>query len=388
VWEPAESTKNLELKNKIRETAKKANSTTIRFDIGEPDFCPPDYVTDAMVSCHKGGKSKYRPAGGLQRLRELIADYQSESLERRISAEQVVMTPGASGAIYIVLSTFVNPGDSVMYPDPGFPNYREAIKKVGAIPVPYNIKEKLPEFDMFSIIPLDLKENIKKHKPKVAIFNSPGNPGGNVECEAMLKDAIEICDENGVNAFSDEVYDKFIYGVNYTPVGTLTDKAIIANSFSKSLGMTGDRLGYVVVPDEKTAEIISRVENVVIACPPTPPQYGAIAAFKNQDKTNAFINDKVNEFRKRKDLMVQNLRSIKGIRCDNPDGAFYIFPNVEELGMSSQQLSDFLFKEANITAVPGDAFGENGEGHLRFAYTTSKIEEGMERMKTALDSLS
>jgi aspartate/methionine/tyrosine aminotransferase len=385
MWEPTKNMSSIG-PSQIREVAKKANPDTIRFDIGEPDFRPPHYVEDAIVQAIRDGKKKYSPAGGLPELRKLIAEFYSPRFEKNITPSQVVITCGAEEALYSAASSYINPGDRVLHPDPGFPNYLDIIRKVGGIPIPINHKDK----EWFSLSPTELKKTVKKHKPKMAILNYPNNPTGVTECEMILKDTLKIFDENDIKVVSDEVYERFTYDKEHVSVGKLSDNAIVVNSFSKTYAMTGFRLGYAIAPSEKVAETLCRTQNIIIACPTTPTQYGAIEIFKNPDKSESFVNDIVDEFRKRRDFIVKELNSVKGIECECPDGAFYVFPDIKGTGMSSQELSDFLIKEANVSTVPGSAFGKNGECHLRLAYVNSinKIKEGTDKIKITLDSRS
>lgn len=382
MWEPAEKMRDVKPSG-IRKLAEKKGPRTISFDIGEPDFNPPEHVTEAIIKAIKENKTKYSPTCGLPQLRKLTADYYSRVFEKPVSFEEVIITPGASGALTLGVLAYTNYGDKVLYPDPGFPNYEGLIRVVGARPVPF----KLDRQNNFSLNLSNFEKSVKEHKPKIVIFNYPENPLGVVEDEKTLEEAAEICEENDAAIISDEVYDRIIYEKKHVPLRRLSDNVLTVNSNSKTLCMTGYRLGIAIPPNKNVAANLSNAQQYTTACPSTESQYGMIAALEKQEETDRFIRNMVDTFKERRDLIVGELNSMKGIRCKKPDGAFYVFPNIERTGMSSQQFSDYLVERADITTVPGVVFGENGEGHLRISYATSQIKQGMNRMKIAVKPL-
>jgi len=388
-WIPCQNMQCSE-EDPIRKMAAYVNSDTIRFDIGEPDICPPQHINEAIKKAMDEGRIKYSPTGGIKRLKELTAEYYSGLFEKTVKPNQVVMTNGATEAISSTIAAHVEPGDKVLYPNPHFPKYVSFIKDARAIPIPINIRTKTKQLDIFTLKLTELEEVVKEHKPKIAILNFPGNPAGNEECEAILEDALEICNENNVGVISDEVYNRYVYEVKHVPIGKLSDNVITVDAPSKTFAMTGWRLGCAIAPNEEIAKNISKKQSDRTTCPNTAAQYGLIAAYENPEKSEEFIRQTVSEFRKRRDFLVRDLNCLKGVRCANPEGAFYAFPNIERTGMTSQQFTDLLVSEANVTTVPGSAFGNSGEGFTRFAYTTpiDKIAEASRRIKMAVESAS
>jgi len=382
MWEPAEKMRDVKPSG-IRKLAEKKGYRTISFDIGEPDFNPPPHVSEGVIKAIKEGKTKYSPTCGLPQLRKLTADYYSRVFEKPVSFEEVIITPGASGALTLGILAYVNPGDRVLYPDPGFPNYEGLIRVAGGRPVPF----KLDRQNNFSLNLSDFEETLEKQKPKIAIFNYPENPLGIVEDEKTIEKALGICEKNDVNVISDEVYDRIIYEKKHVPLRRLSDNVLTVNSNSKTLCMTGYRLGFAISPNKSVAANLSNAQQYTTACPSTESQFGMIAALEKQEETDKFVRNMVSTFKERRALIVYELNSMKGISCKRPDGAFYVFPNIEKTGMDSQQFSDYLIEKADITTVPGVVFGENGEGHLRISYATTQIKEGMGRMRFALEPL-
>ena len=382
MWEPAEKMRDVKPSG-IRKLSEKKGPNTISFDIGEPDFNPPEHVTEAIIKAIRENKTKYSPSCGLPKLRELTAKYYSRLFEKPVLKDEVIITPGASGALTLGILAYANYGDKILYPDPGFPNYEGLIRVAGARPVPF----KLDRQNNFSLNLSNFERDVEYHKPKIVIFNYPENPLGVVEDERTLKEAANICERNDTIIISDEVYDRIIYDKEHVPMGRLSDNVITVNSNSKTLCMTGYRLGIAISPDISVATNLSNVQQYTTACPNTESQYGMIAALEKQEETERFVRTMVSTFKERRDLIVDELNSMKGIRCERPDGAFYVFPNIERTGMNSQQFSDYLIERADITTVPGVVFGENGEGHLRISYATNQIKQGMNRMKLALKPL-
>jgi len=382
MWEPAEKMRDVKPSG-IRKLSEKKGPNTISFDIGEPDFNPPEHVTEAIIKAIRENKTKYSPSCGLPKLRELTAKYYSRLFEKPVLKDEVIITPGASGALTLGILAYANYGDKILYPDPGFPNYEGLIRVAGARPVPF----KLDRQNNFSLNLSNFERDVEYHKPKIVIFNYPENPLGVVEDERTLKEAANICERNDTIIISDEVYDRIIYDKEHVPMGRLSDNVITVNSNSKTLCMTGYRLGIAISPDISVATNLSNVQQYTTACPNTESQYGMIAALEKQEETERFVRTMVSTFKERRDLIVDELNSMKEIRCERPDGAFYVFPNIERTGMNSQQFSDYLIERADITTVPGVVFGENGEGHLRISYATNQIKQGMNRMKLALKPL-
>jgi aspartate/methionine/tyrosine aminotransferase len=362
----------------------KQGKNIIHLEIGEPDFDTPQNIKEAAVKALYSGYTHYVPAAGIPELREAIAEYVSKTRSIPVDPEEVVVTPGAKPIMFFAILACVNPGEEVLYPNPGFPIYESMINFVGAKPVPIPLKEE----DDFSIDHEYVKENISK-KTKMIILNSPENPTGGVLTKEDLKVIADcIAHRNDVIVLSDEVYSRIIYEETHESIASLPgmkEKTIILDGFSKTYAMTGWRLGYGVMR-KNLAEKITQLMINSNSCTCAFVQIAGIEALKGPQD---FVDRMVAEFRKRREIIVEGLNRIKGITCKKPKGSFYVFPNITGTGMRSSELSDYLLNEAGVAVLSGTAFGEYGEGYLRmsFANSAENIKEALKRIETALEKL-
>jgi len=356
----------------------------IHLEIGEPDFDTPENIKEAAIKALKEGYTHYVSAAGILELREAIAEYISESRGIDAEPEEVVVTPGAKPIIFFSILACVNPGEEVMYPNPGFPIYESVINFVGGKPVPIPLKEERD----FRMDPEDLVENITE-KTKMIILNSPHNPTGGVlesgDLE-LLADAVK--DRDDIIILSDEVYCKILYEGSHVSIASISgmkDKTIILDGFSKTYAMTGWRIGYGVMRRD-LAEKITRLMVNSNSCTCAFIQMAGVEALKGPQDS---VGRMVNEFKRRRDVIVSGLNGIEGISCRKPKGAFYVFPNVKGLEIDCRELSDFLLNKAGVAVLPGTSFGKYGDGYIRLSYANSveNLEKAIERMSEALEEI-
>jgi aspartate/methionine/tyrosine aminotransferase len=310
-------------------------------------------------------------------LRQAIAEYISETRKLDVKPEEVVVTPGGKPIMFFSILALVNPGDEVLYPNPGFPIYESLINFVGAKPVPIPLKEE----NEFSLDPEYVKKKITK-KTKMIILNSPENPTGGVVTREQLK-VIADCIKDRDDAFvlSDEIYSRIIYEGKHesiTQFPGMKEKTIILDGFSKTYAMTGWRLGYGVMRKD-LAEKVAQLMTNSNSCTNAFVQLAGVEALKGPQKD---AEKMVAEFKKRREVIVDGLNNIKGITCKKPHGAFYVFPNITGTGMDCRKLGDHLLYTAGVAVLPGTSFGKFGEGYLRLSFANS-----IENIKKALDRI-
>ena len=356
----------------------------IHLEIGEPDFDTPENIKEAAIKALKEGYTHYVPAAGILELREAIAEYISESRGVEVKPEEVVVTPGAKPIIFFSILACVDPGEEVMYPNPGFPIYRSIIEFVEGKPIPIPLREERD----FRIDPNDIAERLTD-KTKMIILNSPHNPtGGMLEREDLEVIADAVRGREDVIVLSDEVYCKIVYEGEHESIASIPgmkDKTIILDGFSKTYAMTGWRMGYGVMRED-LAEKITRLMVNSNSCVCAFIQMAGIEALKGPQDA---VSRMVSEFKRRREVIFSGLNRISGISCKKPRGAFYVFPNVKELGVGCKELSDFLLTKAGVAVLPGTSFGEYGEGYIRLSYANSveNLKKAIERMSEALEAL-
>ena len=356
----------------------------IHLEIGEPDFDTPQNIKEAAVKALYAGYTHYVPAAGIPELREAIAEYISKTREIQVDPEEVVVTPGAKPIIFFTILACVNPGEEVLYPNPGFPIYESVIKFVGAKPVPIPLKEE----NDFRIDHEYVKEKTTE-KTKMIILNSPENPTGGVLTRDDLKLIADcIAERDDLIVLSDEIYSRIIYEGSHESIASLPgmkEKTVILDGFSKTYAMTGWRLGYGVMRKD-LAEKITQLMINSNSCTCAFIQMAGIEALKGPQDS---VDRMVAEFRKRREIIVEGLNRIKGVTCKKPKGAFYVFPNITGTGMRSKELSDYLLNEVGVAVLPGTSFGKYGEGYLRisFANSAENIKEALRRIEAALEKL-
>jgi aspartate/methionine/tyrosine aminotransferase len=362
----------------------KQGKDVIHLEIGEPDFDTPRNIKDAAVKALYAGYTHYVPAAGIPELREAIAEYISKTRKIEVDPNEVVVTPGAKPIMFFSILACVNPREEVLYPNPGFPIYESMINCVGAKPVPMPLKEE-------NDFRLDVEYVKKKitNKTKMVILNSPENPTGGVLTREDLK-AIADClsERDDVLVLSDEIYSRGIYEGEHESIASLPsmkDKTIILDGFSKTYAMTGWRLGYGVMRKDLAQKIAQLMVNSN-SCTCAFIQMAGVEALKGpQDEPERMVS----EFKRRREVIVSGLNSIKGITCRKPHGAFYVFPNITGTGMKSQELSDYLLNKAGVAVLPGTSFGKYGEGYMRISFANSieNIKKALNRISEALKQL-
>ena len=350
----------------------------VHLEIGEPDFPTPPHIVEAAKRALDEGWTHYGPTQGLPELREAIASYISRTRGILVGPQQVAVVPGGKPIIFFPLIALVEPGDEVIYPNPGFPIYESMIRFLGAKPVAMPLVESRG----FSI-DLDLLYDRLTDRTKLVILNAPQNPTGGVIPREDLRAISEMLANRDVMVLSDEIYSRIHYGdeppVSITAFPSMLEKTIILDGFSKTYAMTGWRIGYGVMPEW----LVTAVNKLMVnsnSCTASFTQRAGIAALTGpQDAVAAMVR----EFKRRRDAFCAGLNQIPGFRCALPGGAFYAFPNVTATGMSSRRLSDLLLEEAGVSCLNGGDFGEYGEGYIRFSYANSyaNLMEAVERIR-------
>ena len=350
----------------------------IHLEIGEPDFDTPSNIIKAAQQALSNGYTHYGPSPGLMEVRERIAQEVSETRNISVSANNVVITPGAKPIMFFTMLALVDEGDEVIYPNPGFPIYESMINFVGGIPVPM----KLLAANNFEI---DLNEisNQISPKTKLMIINSPNNPCGSVISKENLTALAQLAQKNDITILTDEVYRKFLYeGEFFSPVSVpgMPERTIILDGFSKTYSMTGWRAGFGVMP-EYLVEPISRLSTNSVSC---TASFTQIATLEAMDGPQEEPMKMVEEFKKRRDMFVNGLNSISGINCPMPGGAFYVFPSIEGTHMSSRQFANDLLEKHGVACLAGESFGEYGKGCIRFSFANSmeNLNEALERINS------
>jgi aspartate aminotransferase len=349
----------------------------IHLEIGEPDFPTPPHVVEAGQRALGEGWTKYGPTPGLPELRESIASYISRTRGIRVGAENVCVVPGGKPIMFFSLIALLEPGDEVIYPDPGFPIYESMIRFLGGVPVPVPLVERRGfSFDLNT-----LRDRLSD-RTRLVVLNSPANPTGGVMPRDDLIQMAGMLRDRDLIVLSDEIYSRIWYDFepfSIASVDGMLEKTILLDGFSKTYSMTGWRLGYGVMPVWIAAAVTQLMVNSN-SCTASFTQRAGIAALEGpQDCVTAMVA----EFRRRRDAIVEGLNRIPGFRCTLPAGAFYAFPNVTGTGMPSKDLADLLLNDAGVAALNGTAFGQHGDGYLRFSYANSlaNILEAIERIR-------
>ena len=337
----------------------------IHLEIGEPDFDTPAHIVEAGAQALRDGYTHYCPAAGLPQMREAAAGYLSRSRAIAVDPARVVVTPGAKPHLFFGVLATCNPGDEVVYPDPGFPIYRSVIEWAGATPVPLTLREERS----FAFHPDDLAA-VLTDRTRLVILNFPGNPtGGVLDAEATARTA-EILAAHGCWVLSDEVYSELRYDAAHTSVAShadLADRTILLDGCSKTFAMTGWRLGYAALP-EALVEPVTRLLINSVSCTPPAVQLAGVAALDGPWEPVTAMRE---AFRERRDKVVAGLNALPGVRCVEPQGAFYAFPNIAGTGIGARALADRLLTEAGVAMLAGSGFGDRGREHLRVSYAAS-----------------
>ena len=326
----------------------------IHLEIGEPDSDTPANIRRAGARALESGYTHYGPAIGLPELREAIAADASLRKGFAASPERVIVTPGAKPIMFYTLLALVEPGDEVIFPDPGFPIYESMTRFVGATPVPIVLREE----NQFRLDPDELRSLVTP-RTRLIIFNSPQNPTGSVLTGRDIAAIADVAVEHDLTVLADEIYSRILYSGEHHSIAALpglTDRTIVLDGFSKTYAMTGWRLGYAIVPDSLILPFSRLIINSV-SCTSSHSQMAAVEALSGpQDAVAAMVA----ELRARRDLIVDGLNAIPGIRCLRPDGAFYVFPNVSGTGRTGEEFADALLYEGGVSVLAGTAFGHSG----------------------------
>ena len=356
----------------------------VHLEIGQPDFETFSNVAAAGIRAIKSGKTRYTLPAGLLRLRETVAEDVSARRGIAVQPEEVIVGPGTKPLLFFPTLALVEPADEVLYPNPGFPTYEAMIRVAGGKPVPVPLCEE----KSFSL-DVEAASQLASDRTRLIILNSPGNPTGGVMPVSDLERIAALATEHDCWVLSDEIYSRLIYdGLAYTSIASLPDmkaRTILVDGFSKTYAMTGWRLGFGVMP-RGLAERVSLLLTHSIGCTASFTQYAGIEALTGpQDQVESVRQ----EYQRRRDVIVSGLQEIPGVRCQKPGGAFYAFPNVTAFGKPVDELADYLLVEAGVALLPGTAFGNQGEGHLRISYANSlsNIERGLEQIHQALSRL-
>ena len=349
----------------------------VHLEIGEPDFDSPPNIVEAGKNALDDGFTHYGPSPGFPDLRDRIAQEIRDTRGVHVTGDNVVVTPGGKPIMFFLIMALVDRGDEVLYPNPGFPIYESMISFVGGVPVPMQLHESR-DFN----IDIDEVEAKISDRTRLMIVNSPNNPCGSVMSKGDLERLAQLAKDNDIAVLSDEIYSGFLYEGEHHSISTfpgMRERTIILDGFSKSYAMTGWRIGYGVMPLE-LVEPISRLVTNSVSCTAGFTQVAALEALNGSRED---VHSMVAEFKKRRSIIVDGLNSIEGIRCPLPKGAFYAFPNVEETGMTSRRFADDLLTEGGVACLPGESFGQFGEGFVRFSFANSaeNIEKALDRIE-------
>ena len=362
----------------------RAGRDVVHLEIGEPDFATPAHASEAAFAAIRAGETGYCPAPGLPELREAAAFEIARTRGVPVASERVVVANGAKPFLFFGVLATCEPGDEVIYPDPGFPIYESAIRFAGATPVPLVLREA-DDF-AFSVDELAAKLSART---RLVILNSPQNPTGGVLARSTLAAAAEVLRESPAWVLSDEVYGRLLYEGEFSSIASepgMLERTIVLDSFSKTYAMTGWRCGYAAAPQALVEPLTRFVVNSTSCVPPFVQRAGIAALTGPQDA----VAEMLAEFRARRDLVVDGLNALPGVSCRVPHGAFYAFPNVAGVPLAADALAERLLDEAGVALLSGTAFGAAGENHLRLSYATSRprLQEGLERMGRFLEGLA
>jgi aspartate aminotransferase len=355
----------------------------IHLELGEPDFPTPEHIVQAGVRALRDGKTKYTPSAGIPELREAIAAHVSATRGVSFTPDQVVVTPGAKPIMFFSILALVEPGDEVLYPAPGFPIYESMINYCGGKPVPYILREE----NNFRFDPAEFCA-LANARTKMIILNSPQNPTGGVLEQSDLQVVAETALKYDSIILTDEVYWRVLYDGTFSSLLSMPElhaRTILLDGFSKAYSMTGWRLGWGVMPAD-LADHITRLQTNANSCVAGVVQYAGLEALTGPQDS---VGKMVAAFKERRDVIVEGLNNIPGLTCLKPRGAFYAFPNSTRTDWDSPRLADYLLNEAGVACLSGTAFGDAGEGYLRFSYANSleNIKEALRRIRAAVEKI-
>jgi aspartate aminotransferase len=348
----------------------------IHLELGEPDFHPAPPVLEALAAAVAEGRDRYCAVAGLPALRDELAHYLARTRDLTVSGDDIVIAPGCKIALFFALMALVEPGDEVLYPDPGFPAYSSITRGLGGIPVAFELSER----HRLQPDPAQVAARITP-RTKILITNSPGNPTGTLYSDAVQRRLAELAVEHDLYVIADEIYARIVYGERFRSMRSypgMAARTIIIDGFSKSFAMTGWRLGYAVAPPPVVAALSMLAVNSY-TCVAEFTQHAAIEALRDRDGATPRM---VSEFRRRRDQFIRDLGQVAGFRCAPPDGAFYAWVNVAGTGLPAEEVCRILLEDAGVAAIPGAGFGPSGTDFIRFSFasSTDTLREAVERI--------
>ncbi len=355
----------------------------ISLTVGQPDFVTPWHIRNVAIRSLEDGETYYTSNSGLAELRSEISKYLERKFDLKYeSKDEVIVTIGGSEAIDLAVRAVVNPGDEVIIPVPSFVCYGPITEMACGKPVFVDTYEK----DKFKLTPENLKKAITP-KTKLLVLPFPNNPTGAIMTREELQEIADIIRDTDILVLSDEIYAEMTYGrkhVSFASLPGMRERTIVVNGFSKAYAMTGWRMGYVAAPREIVKQM-HKIHQYAIMCAPTTSQYAAIEALKNGDSDIVMMTE---EYNRRRRFIVDGLRSI-GLSCFEPEGAFYVYPNIGGFGLTSEEFCERLLYEEKVAIVPGTAFGDCGEGFARisYAYSVKHITQALEKMEKFVKKL-
>jgi aspartate/methionine/tyrosine aminotransferase len=337
----------------------------IHLELGEPDFHPGPSVVESVAKALAEGKDRYCPVAGVPALRDEIAAYLQRSRNISVSPANIVLAPGCKAALFFAMMALLEPGDEVLYPDPGFPGYPSIALGLGAVPVLFELSAR-------NHFQPDLNEISAKitRRTRMLITNSPGNPTGTVYTDAVQRGLAELAIKHDLWVLSDEIYARIIYASEYISMlryPGMAERTLILDGFSKSFAMTGWRLGYTVAPPDVVQALIMLAINSY-TCVAEFTQYAAIDALRDREGNTPRM---VAEFASRRDQFVRDLNAVPGFHCESPEGAFYAWVDIRGTGLSAEEVCRILLEDAGVAAIPGAAFGQPGQHFVRFSFVSS-----------------
>ena len=350
------------------------------FELGRPDFDTPKVVKDATIKSIENGDVFYTSNFGIMELREAVAEKLRKENNLNYSAKEVLITAGASEAIYDTYSLILEEGDEILLPNPCWPNYINAAHIMNAVPVSYSLEEE-NDFQ----IDFDELEKLVTEKTKAIVIINPSNPIGSMLTKETLEKLAEFSKEKDLLVISDEIYEQIVYGnkehFSMASIDGMKERTITINGFSKTYSMTGFRLAYIAAPEEYI-RVLNTIHQHNTSCATSFVQHGGITALKEAEED---VKKMVEEYKRRRDYIVEKVNSIDGLSLNSPDGAFYAFINVKGVGVSAEEFCEYLLDEECVAVVPGNIFGSAGEGFVRLSYASSyeDIVEGLNRMEKA-----
>src|SRR5882724_5033430 len=350
--------------------------SVIHLELGEPDFHPAKSVNDALKRAIDDGKDRYCPVVGVPALREALAAYLRGTRNLSVSPQNIVVAPGCKIALFMAMMALIDPGDEVLYPDPGFPGYASITLGLGGIPVPFVLSDK----NYLQPDPQEVADKITS-RTKILITNSPSNPTGTVYTDEVQRQMAELAVKHDLLVLSDEIYARIIYGGTYVSMMSypgMEERTLIIDGFSKSFAMTGWRLGYAVAPPRIVSALAMLAVNTY-TCVAEFTQYAAIEALKDREGATPRM---VAEFGRRREQFVRDLNRVLGFRTLPPEGAFYTWVRIDDSGWSAEDLCKVVLEEGGVAAIPGAAFGPNGKDFIRFSFasSTATLQEAVQRI--------